>query len=295
MISEFGVITTSLAKNLLLGPTGGIGLFHRDREAVKHGFVHDAGSDKAAVIRTLALGIGSGEDLETDSRSDPLADLLEKNTLAFQHRLEAHHIGGTEVDLVQQEYSTIFHGGNYRTIAPNGLAVDEAEATQQIILVGLTSNVHPITLAAEFGTNLLHHEGLTVTGQTSNENRIKLATADNLLNIREMSPGDVAVELRRHQRVTLATRHAHRHIGNGSRFGRNRCWLSSRSGPCHSGGCGWYITRDFQQFRQIIQTTTRFTGRILSDPRRRASVDTSRLTSSHEILTRNRRGRAGFR
>ncbi len=89
------------------------------------------------------------------------------------HRLQAHNLVRCEVHLVEEQNATSLHRNDHRAIDPNGFAIDETESTEQVIFIGFDGDVHAVQLTLQLRTNLVHHRGLTVTGQTSDEDRVE--------------------------------------------------------------------------------------------------------------------------
>ncbi len=135
------------------------------REAVEESLVHHSRPDEAVGL-ALALRVGGGDGVEADRRADILPDLLEVDALALKDGLEAHHPLRTQVDLVQQQDGTLLHGLNDGAVDELGFAVDEAEAAQQIVLVGFGGDVDADALAGVGRADLLNHRGLAVARQT---------------------------------------------------------------------------------------------------------------------------------
>ena len=110
------------------------------------------------------------------------------------------------------------------SILPHGLAVDEAETTEQVILVGLASNVDTVAFSLHLGADLFNHGGLAVTGKSRDERRVEDSGLDDHLDRLEMSPRHVGRDPRRNEGRTLTTSHAHDGmIGDGlDRRGRSR-------------------------------------------------------------------------
>ena len=281
--------THPLDENLLLSTATGVLLLHREREAVKECFVQHVGADESSVIGALALGVGSGENGKPRRGLDESVDLLEEDALAFQHRLEAHDLVRREVDLVEKQDTTIFHGGDDRSILPHGLAVDQAETTEQVILIGLGGDVDAIQVAAQAGADLVDHRGLAVTGETGDEDGAEGPSIENRLDILVMSPRNVGRNLFGNERSPLTTGHSERHVGFGrdglngalrgngdGRRGRRGLLLSSLGDECIDG--------NLKGFGNGVDAAGDLASRILRNPRRRASVNTSHFAHMGEIL-----------
>ena len=61
--------------------------------------------------------------------------------VAFQQRLETHESRTAEVDLVEEQDSTLFGSENGSTVNPDGIAIDQTETADQIGFVSLTGDV----------------------------------------------------------------------------------------------------------------------------------------------------------
>ena len=205
-----------LDHDLRLGCTGGVVLLHRPVEAIEEGFVEDIGADEPTIRVTLSLGVRGGDHGEAGSRLNPLADLLDEHTLALQHRLETHDLGGGEVDLVEEKDRTPTHRLDHGTVAEGGVAIDEAEATEEVVLVRLLSDVHSEALTLALGTRLLDHGGLAVPGQTSHEDRGKHAAVDDLHDRTVVSPRHIVAHAIGDQSGTLASGLSECHAGRGN-------------------------------------------------------------------------------
>ena len=174
-------------------------MFHRDAETLKESFVHDVGTNEATVIRTLTLGICSGDDVETSSGSDHLVDLLEIDGFTLKNRLQAHHLVRTKIDFIEQKNCTTFHRDDHRTILPHGTTIDKAETTKQIVFVSFDSDVNTNHIALLSSANLFDHHGLTVTRKTCDIHRIVLTRLDDLTNVIEVAEWHITSCLLRHQ------------------------------------------------------------------------------------------------
>ena len=99
VLTEFLVITIGL-KNLLLCRRSRIGLFEGDTETFKECFVQNVGTDEPTIVRTLTLGVGSGDDLKTVRRFDESTDLLQEDSLTLKDRLKTEDLVRSQVNLV---------------------------------------------------------------------------------------------------------------------------------------------------------------------------------------------------
>ncbi len=163
-------------------------------EAVKERLVHAARTHKPIRL-TLALGVGSRHHIEAHGRLDEHTDLLDVDALALKHGLKAHHALRPKVDLVKEEDGATLHGLNHATEHELRFAVDEAEATDEVILVRFGGDVDANALAARGGANLLHHRGLAVAGHTRDVDGSELLGCED--------GGDVIVVTPRNESLVL--------------------------------------------------------------------------------------------
>ena len=75
-------------QNLLLSHRGRIGLLKGHRKTLKECFVENVSANEATIIRTLTLGVGSSNHIETSSGFHKAANLLQENTFAFKNTLQ---------------------------------------------------------------------------------------------------------------------------------------------------------------------------------------------------------------
>ena len=281
-----------LDEDLALRRLGSIRLLVGEVEAVKERFVENASAGEAAVVVALALGVRSRNDIEPIGRMHELADLLDHHTLTLKHGLKAHDLLRAEIDLVKQQDRATLEGEHDRTILPHGVAVNQPERSEQIALVSLCGDVDAEALALQLGADLLHHRGLAVARQTRDEHGREERGLHDGFDGREVSPRHVGVDLVGDERSAVATRHSenasridglHRrssttnrlhHDGSRRRSGdRNRLRRSGfvledlRRGADRDAGSVSSAT----DLRDMEQTTPCAAGRILDDPRRRAS------------------------
>ncbi len=170
---------------LLLKPIG---------EPIHECFVEAAGADEPIRL-ALALRVGGGDHIESLRGLDEHADLLDEDALTLKHGLKAHHPLRAQVDLVQEKDGTALHGLNHATVDELRFAVDEAEPTDQVILVSLGGNVDADALASRGRANLLDHRGLAVARQTRD------VDGGELLGLQDR--GDVIVVSPRNESVVL--------------------------------------------------------------------------------------------
>ena len=177
-------------------------LLVHDIEPLKEGFVEDVRAcEPLAALACLPLRVGGGEHVETGGGGDILVDLLEEDALALKHGLKAHDLVRAEVNLVKQQNRATLHGGDDCAILPYRVAVDQAEATEQVILVGLRRDVDADVLAVQLGADLLHHRRLAVARQTRDVDGVEPPRLDDLADVCEMPVGDIVRQLRGDQVV----------------------------------------------------------------------------------------------
>ena len=169
-------------------------LFEPVGEAVKERLVHAARTHEPIRL-TLALGVGRGDHIEADSGFDEHTDLLDVDALALKHGLKAHHALRPKVNLVKEEDGATLHGLNHAAEHELRFAVDEAEATDEVILVSLGGDVDADALASGRGANLLHHRGLAVAGHTRDVDGSELLGGED--------GGDVIVVTPRNESLVL--------------------------------------------------------------------------------------------
>ena len=116
---------TVLRENLCLSSRSGI--FAIRSETLRECFVEHVGTDEATIFRTLTLGVGSSEDLESFSGTDIGANLLQVDTVAFEHRLETQDLVRSKIDLVKQQHSATLECLNNRSVMPHSLTIDETK------------------------------------------------------------------------------------------------------------------------------------------------------------------------
>ena len=124
-------------EDLFLDCRGRIGLFECDDEPFNEGVVNDIGASVATIIRASALGVGRRDDRESRCRGHNLTGFLDQDRFALQDTLEAHDLIGPTIQLVNEQYRTVFHCLEDRSFLKDRLAFDQAKATNQIILIRL--------------------------------------------------------------------------------------------------------------------------------------------------------------
>ena len=127
-----------------------------------------------------------------------LTSLLVKERFTLENRLQdSEALRGSIVDLVEQQQSTTFHGGNNNTLFEDYVAIDQSLVTKQVRLVGQRSEVDAIHFALQFGADLLDHRGLAVARLTCNKNRIEHVRIDDALQVSVVTELDVVLVLLR--------------------------------------------------------------------------------------------------
>jgi len=164
------------------------------REAVEESLVHDSRPDEPIRL-ALALRVGGGDGVEARGRTNVLPDLLQVDALALKDGLQAHHPLRPEVDLIQQQDRALLHSLHDGTVDELRLAVDEAEAAEQIVLVRLRGDVDANEVAPVRRADLLDHRGLAVARQTRDVDGREL--------LRREDRGDGVVVTPRHERIVL--------------------------------------------------------------------------------------------
>jgi len=184
------------------------------REAVKVRLVQAARPNEPIRLAT-AFRVGGRHDIEAGSGLDELPDLLDVDSLALKHGLQAHHALRPQVDLVKQQDRSALHGLNHTAEHELGFAVDEAEATDQVILVSLGGDVDTDQVTTGGRANLLNHRGLAVARQTRDVDRGELLGGEDGVDVIEVAPRHESVVLggderdigRRHDEVVRSAVH----------------------------------------------------------------------------------------
>ena len=170
-----------------------------ESETLKECLIEHIGANEATIIRTLAFGVSSGDDIESCCWFHIATSLLEEHTFALKNRLQAHNFVAGKINLIQQQNCTTLQCFNHRTIVPDSVTINQTETTDQIILVSLNSEVDADKFATKISTCLLNTEGLTVTRQTSDEHRIEDLRVDDLLYISEVAKWYESIVLNRNE------------------------------------------------------------------------------------------------
>ncbi len=163
-------------------------------EAVKERLVHAASANEAVRL-ALALGVGGGDHIEANGGLDERADLLDVDALALKDGLKAHHALRPKVDLVQQEDRATLHGLNDPAEHKLGFAVDEAEATDEVILVSLGGDVDADALTTGGRANLLDHRGLAVAAHARDVDGRELLGLEDGADVIVVAPRNESVVL----------------------------------------------------------------------------------------------------
>jgi len=164
------------------------------REAVKVRFVQAASANETVGL-TLALGVGRGDHVEADGGLDVHPDLLDVDALALKHGLKAHHALRPKVNLVQQEDRATLHGLNHATEHELGLAVDEAEATDEVILVRFGGDVDAHQFPSGRRANLFDHGGLAVAAHARDVDGRELLGGEDGVDVLVVAPRNERVVL----------------------------------------------------------------------------------------------------
>ena len=286
-----------LQHNLLLSRLRSVLLLERDRESIEKSFVQNVRGSELSAFVALALRVRSSEDSEPGFGLHESTDLLQEDALTFEHGLQAHNLVRCEIDFVEQKHGTALHRGNDRTILPDGIAIDQAETTEQVVFVRCGSNVHAKQLALLLSANLIDHRGLAVTGKPGNEDRIEHSARDDALNVVEISPRNIRRDLRRYERLGFSRRHRQSESCIGFHRRNSRSCDGSRSGHRRRGrrlGVG-ALTRHrapVEQIRHIPRSTAGLATRIGPNPCRNAGPSTV-LRSCEQIRVRCDRRTSG--
>ncbi len=276
-----------LGENLLLSRLGSIRLLVGEVETVKERFVENASTGETSVVVALTLRVRGRDDGEPISRMHELADLLDHHALTLKHGLKAHDLLRAEIDLVKEQHGTALQRNRDGTILPDGVAVNEAERTEQIALVGFGGDVDAEALTLQLGADLLHHRRLTVAGQTRDEHGREQPRTQDRLNRREVTPRNVGIDLVGDQRHALAAGHPE-HGSTADDWGGTAHRLSNDRRRRSSSRREHHLLT--LQFRHVEQATTRTAGGVLDDPRGRAR-HTALGGSGHEIRALHGRDR----
>jgi len=193
---------------------GSILLLVGKSKAIKERLVLNAGSDESVIAHAVTLGVGRSDNHEAGSRNDKFRNLLEEDSLAFKHGLKAHNPVRRKVNLVKQQHRTALHGLNDRAVDKDGSAVVQPEATKQIVLVSLRSNVCTNQFALGLGTSLLNHRSLAVARQTRDVDGVEVGATDKLLNVLVVAPRNIGRILGRDERTNVARHVAPQHHVN---------------------------------------------------------------------------------
>jgi hypothetical protein len=278
--------------DLLLDRLARILLLNRDAEAFEERLVQDVGAGELLrTLTALTLRVASGDNGEASSTHDIAVHLLEEHATMLQHRLKAVDLARiTVVEFVKQQHRTTLHGDHNRSVLPHALAVDESEATEQIVLVGEVGEVDTHNLAVQTVAHLLHHRGLAVAGQTRDEDGEELARRDDLLHIVEVTVGHIGAHASGNHRalrdVVLHSRNAasessdsrSRRERSVSRSVRRSDSRNSRSGNRH--------LRLRRERRNVVGAVLLTVLRVVEQPRRRRQL---RLRGDHLRLAAGER------
>ena len=180
-------------ENSLLGRRGRIGLLESDREAFQECLVKHVGADKATIIRTLTLGVCGGNHIKPRSRFYEASNLFQEDTFTFQNRLKTQDFIGSKVNLIEKQYGTTLKCFDDWTIMPRSFTIHKAKSTNQIVLIGFDSHIHPNHFTFQLSTRLLHTKRFAITRKTRNERRVKETGLNNAFNVSKITKLDEGI------------------------------------------------------------------------------------------------------
>ena len=178
-----------LEQNLLLDGQRRIRLLDGDRKPLQKRFVQQVRPDKAPIVRTATLSVRGRKHRESRLRRNSDAELLDRQRAPFEHRLQAHHLGRGQINLIDRDGAAAKHRDGNRSQFEHRLAVLQTKPADQIILIRLKSDVDADMLHPFECARLLDLKGLAVTRQTGDEHGMKLLRLDNLPNDLELTKG----------------------------------------------------------------------------------------------------------
>ena len=184
------------AENLFLDVDGRIRLLDGNREPLQKRFVQQVGPDKPTVVGAAPLGVRRRKNGESRLRSNRDAELLDGQRTTLKHGLEAHHLGRCQVDLIDGDGAAAQHRDGNRSQFEHGLAVLQAEPTDEIVLISFERDVDTDVFDLLDGARLLHLERLAVSRQPSDEHGVELLRLDDLSN-------DIEFTERNERRIAL--------------------------------------------------------------------------------------------
>ena len=171
LLSKVGIVDTKLGhvvrNNLFLNSGIRVRLLKRDSEPLKECLIDDGSRNEATSVIALTLGVCSSNHVEPWRRNDYFTSLLDHEGLALKNALQTHQLVRATVNLIYKQDRSSFHGFDHRTFCKDSLAIKQSEATDQIILVSLRSNLNTNVLTFCLGAGLLNHHSLTVARQAS--------------------------------------------------------------------------------------------------------------------------------
>ena len=91
------------------------------RKTLKECFVQNVGANEATIIRSLTLGVGSSDDVESCGRSHHLTNLFQEDTFTFEDRLKAKNLvgsSGQSRQTVESPRSSLTTGPLCQTVSP---------------------------------------------------------------------------------------------------------------------------------------------------------------------------------
>ena len=202
-----------LQEDLLLHLNGRVRLLDGDREPFEKRFIEQVRPRKASIIRATTLGVRRSKHGESRLRRDHDAELLDRERLAFQHRLQAHHLGRGQVDLVDRDGAAAQHRHRDGAEFEHGFPVLQTEPADEVVFIGFERDVNTNVLHLFEGARLLDLKRLSVSRQPRNKHGMELLGLDDLADHIELPKG--------HERRVL--------LGNASQGRRLR---HQRLDPC---------------------------------------------------------------
>ena len=146
-------------------------MFDCDGKAIQEGFIENIAAHISTIRRSLTLAVSRGDHSKPRLRINQFVGLLDIDRIAFKNWLKTHDLGRTKIDLVQQQHGTTFHCFDCRTVLPHRVAINQSEATNQIVLVGNLCDVGTNEFSLGLGTGFIYHLGLTITRFSSDIHR----------------------------------------------------------------------------------------------------------------------------
>ena len=179
-------------------------MFYSHRKSLKECFVENVSSNEPTIFRTFTFGVCSRHDSETRRRTNNPTFFFDEKWIAFQNRLETHDFVGCKVNLIQKQSSTTLHCHGHWSILPDSPTINQSVVTDHVIFIGFNGDVHTKKFFLDFSMNLFNHHGLTITRQTSDENRVELTRFSDGLDIIIMTKLYVTIHFGRNVRFSFS-------------------------------------------------------------------------------------------